>query len=153
MANTKNIYSYPVHITKQVLITADASPAHVDRLSCAVDFIVLEGTLILAALEGIVVDIKQDSNEGGEDPSYDALGNYIEIQHNHGEYSIYEHIRQHGSLVKVGDKVKTGQVIGYSGKTGWIAHLGPHLHFDVHTYFSNKPDDYRTLKIRWKSRL
>jgi len=41
------------------------------------------------------------------------------------------------SGLKIGDKVKTGQIIGYSGKTGWIAHLGPHLHFDVHIYLSN----------------
>lgn len=150
MPETKNSYAYPVLLTKQVQMTADASPAHVGRLSCAVDFIIPEGTPVLAALEGIVVDVKQDSNECGEDQSYDVLGNYIEIQHSHGEYSIYEHIRQHGSIVKVGDKVKTGQVIGYSGKTGWIATLGSHLHFEVHTYFGNKPDDYRTLNIRWK---
>src|SRR3989344_4627760 len=128
MTTTQNTYAYPVQITQRVTITYDASPAHV----------------------GGVVDVKQDSNVGGEDKSYDTQGNYIEIQHAKNEYSIYEHIRQQGSLVKIGDKVKTGQIIGYSGKTGWIAHLGPHLHFDVHIYLSNNPEDYQTLKIHWK---
>ena len=150
MTTTQNTYAYPVQITQRVTITYDASPAHVGKLEYAVDFIVPENTPILAALDGVVVDVKQDSNVGGEDKSYDTQGNYIEIQHAKNEYSIYEHIRQQGSLVKIGDKVKTGQIIGYSGKTGWIAHLGPHLHFDVHIYLSNNPEDYQTLKIHWK---
>ena len=134
-----------------VRITYDESPAHVGRLQYAVDFITREGTPINAALGGIVINVKQDSDLGGSDQSFDKFGNLIEIEHLHGECSIYEHIRKNGSLVKVGDKVKTGQVIGYSGNTGWMAHLGPHLHFDVHRY--HKPfgmEDYTTMVICWK---
>jgi murein DD-endopeptidase MepM/ murein hydrolase activator NlpD len=143
---TKNKYNYP--IKKENIIKIDnSSPAHKGRLKHSVDFIILEGTPINAALKGIVVDVKQDSNLGGSDKSFDKSGNYIEIQHENGEYSIYEHIKQNGSLVKKGDRVKTGQIIGYSGATGWIAHLGPHLHFDVHKYVSLTK--YKTLKINW----
>ena len=151
MPKTGNEYYYPVKVTKTVRITYDESPAHTGRLKDAVDFIISEGTLIKAALDGIVVDIKQDSTVGGSEERFDQFGNYIEIEHQHEEYSIYEHIRKDGAVVKIGDKVKRGQIIGYSGKTGWIAHLGPHLHFDVHKY--HKPygnEDYKTLEIRWK---
>ncbi len=134
-----------------VEITSDESPAHVGRLKHAVDFIIPEGTSILASFEGVIVDVKQDSNIGGSNKSFDKFGNYIEIKHSNDEYSIYEHIRKNGSLVKIGDKVKEGKVIGYSGKTGWVAHLCPHLHFDVHKYIGKGPDDYETLKIIWKA--
>ena len=149
---TKNRYLYPVELIDKVKITYDQSPAHIGRLEYAVDFIIPEGTPIKASLDGIVVDIKQDSNIGGSDKSFDKFGNYIEIKHQNGEYSIYEHIRKDGALVVVGDKVRTGQIIGYSGNTGWMAHLGPHLHFDVHRYHKpSGPEDYKTLEIRWQT--
>jgi len=146
---TKNTYLFPVKIDKKVKISYSESPAHVGALINAVDFIVSVGTLIIAPCDGTVVDVKCDSDVGGLDKSFDALGNYIEIKHKNEEYSIYEHIKQNGSLVKVGDEVKAGQIIGYSGATGWLAHLGPHLHFDVHKYFGSESNDYKTLKIKW----
>lgn len=145
---TKNKYLHPVKITNEVRITPDESPAHVGRLKYAVDFIIPEGTPIKAAADGIVIDIKQNSSIGGTDESFDKFGNYIEIKHE-DEYSIYEHIKENGALVKVGDAVSVGQVIGYSGNTGWMAHLGPHLHFDVHKYIGTKSEDYETLEIQW----
>lgn len=148
---TKNPYSYPVEVHQPEIINYSASPAHVGRLSQAVDFVVPVGTPITAAYGGQVVDVKQDSDRGGVSADNDRDGNYIEIQHEHNEYSIYEHIEKGGSLVKVGDRVNKGQLIGYSGDTGWLAHLGPHLHFDVHQYFGREPEDYTTLKITWAS--
>lgn len=146
---TQNKYSYPVEMTAEIKITADESPAHIGKLKHAVDFIVPEGTPIMAALDGTVVDVKQDSNIGGIDESFDQFGNYIEIKHAHDEYSIYEHISKDGSLVKIGDNVNAGQIIGHSGNTGWLAHLGPHLHFDVHRYIGSSLEDYETLEISW----
>jgi murein DD-endopeptidase MepM/ murein hydrolase activator NlpD len=144
---SKNRYAYPVKLGKHVRVSYIESPAHVGRLIHAVDFIVAENTEVYAALEGKVVDVKQDSDKGGRARYFDRYGNYIEIRHANDEYSIYEHIRKDGAVVKVGDIVKKGQLIGYSGKTGWIAHLGPHLHFDVHKYFGKGPNDYETIEI------
>jgi len=146
----KNKYSFPIKLTDKVRVTYIDSRAHKGRLQHAVDFITKKGTPIMAALEGIVVDVKQDSNIGGDTKRFDRYGNYIEIAHKNGEYSIYEHIKKNGSLVKIGDPVKQGQPIGFSGATGWLAGLGPHLHFDVHKYFGKSPDDYRTLEILWE---
>jgi len=148
---TKNKYHLPVKKEDFSKIDRTSSPAHIGKLKNSVDFICKEGTPIKASLSGVVVDVKQDSDIGGEYKSYDKSGNYIEIKHENEEFSIYEHIRKGGALVKVGDKVKTGQVIGYSGATGWLAHLGPHLHFDVHKY--HKPfgaEDYETLEVKFK---
>ena len=148
---TDNCYTYPIELTGEYEMSYGKSIAHKGRLRYSVDFIIPEGTPILASLDGIVVDVKQDSSIGGDTVEFDMEGNYIEIQHANGEYSIYEHIGKNQSLVKKGDTVKTRQIIGYSGATGWLAGLGCHLHFDVHKYFYPfGPEDYETLEIWWK---
>ncbi len=149
----KNKYIYPVTITKKVRITYNESPAHQGYLIHAVDFITPINTPIKAARSGVVVEVKSDSTIGGTTKNYDRFGNFIELKHTNNEYSIYEHLRKNGSLVKVGDKVKTGQLIGYSGDTGWIANLGPHLHFNVHRYIGKSTSQYRSIKILWKNSL
>lgn len=146
---TKNIFSYPVEVKNGVRVSYDESPAHVGKLRYAVDFIVRVGTLIKAAADGIVVDLKSDSNKGGSAKEYEPFGNFIEIEHDGGECSEYEHLQKEGACVKIGDRVKRGQVIGYSGATGWLAHLGPHLHFMVGRYGATV-EDYETVKIVWE---
>ena|SRR3989344_5635186 len=150
---TMNRYSFPVKLETNVRVYYNRSPAHVGRLKFAVDFIVPEGTKMYAALSGVVIDVKSDSNIGGDGSMYDRYGNYIEIEHEHGEVSIYEHIKQNGSLVRVGDEVEEGQLIGFSGNTGWLGGLGAHLHFDVHKYYGTNPEDYKSIEIRWKKSL
>jgi len=148
MAKTKNKYAYPVEISDKVKILYNESPAHVGSLKHSVDFICQEGTRVMASADGLVVDSKLDSEIGGESKELDSLGNFIEIEHEYGEFSEYEHLKKDGILVKIGEKVKKGQVIGYSGATGWLAHLGPHLHFMVGEY-GETDEDYETLEIVW----
>lgn len=145
---TRNYYIYPIEISDKVRVTYDESPAHVGSLKNSVDFICSEGTEIRAAADGVVVDLKSDSDIGGQDRKFEDLGNFIEIRHTHDEYSEYEHLRKDGVLVQIGDMVKKGQVIGCTGATGWLAHLGPHLHFMVGTY-GDTDQDYDTLQIMW----
>ena len=56
-----------------------------------------------------------------------AYGNLTKIQHPNGVQSWYAH--QSSRRVRVGDTVKSGQVIGTVGATGNVT--GPHLHFEV----------------------
>jgi murein DD-endopeptidase MepM/ murein hydrolase activator NlpD len=121
--------------------------SHQGNMKNAIDFVVPEGTEVYAAADGIVVEIKNDSNVGGPDPKFWFEGNFIEIKHN-GESTLYEHFKFKGVLVKVGKKVKRGQLIGYSGNTGFTH--GPHLHFEVRKYLSNNHEDFVTLKARFK---
>ena len=56
--------------------------------------------------------------------------NTVCIKHAHGEYTVYGHLK-HGSItVKVGQKVKAGQVIGRVGNSGSSTY--PHLHFAMY---------------------
>ena len=72
---------------------------------------------IYAAFDGVVV---------ASGPYY-GYGNCIRIKHAYGLETLYSH--QSKNLVKKGDKVKAGQVIGLTGRTGRAT--TEHLHFEV----------------------
>ena len=96
----------------------------------AIDFTMPEGTKVVAAREGIVIEVKEDSNRGCPNMSCMEMANKITIFHADGTLADYVHLQKKGSLVSVGEKVKRGQVIGLSGDTGFSS--GPHLHFEVY---------------------
>jgi len=145
---TKNKYFYPLGLSSKIKVT-NKSPAHVGKLKHAVDFTCDEGTPIHAALGGEVVFVRDNSNVGGPDKKYWYKGNRIVIRHVNEEYSAYEHLRYRGAKVKVGNQVKTGQVIGYSGNTGYT--FGPHLHFEVFRFTGpDKDEDYETLEVKFQ---
>ncbi|EOS7735810.1 peptidoglycan DD-metalloendopeptidase family protein [Enterococcus hirae] len=56
-----------------------------------------------------------------------SWGNYVAIEHEDGTTALYAHQQEY--QVKVGDKVKQGQIIGYVGSTG--NSTGSHLHFEL----------------------
>lgn len=144
---TTNKYSHPLKEEDIDEIIYDA-PAHKGKLKNSVDYKCKIGSELKAPLDGEVVFIKQDSNIGGPDKKYWNKGNYITIKHKNGEYSLCEHLKCNGATVKVGDKVKKGQLIGYSGNTGYT--LGPHTHFQVFKFTGpNKNEDFETLKVKF----
>lgn len=96
----------------------------------AIDFDMKEGTKVCASRAGVVVAIKEDSDEGCKSSRCKSLANYVLIYHDDGTFASYVHLKKDGALVDAGEKVKAGQVIGLSGNTGWSS--GPHLHFEVY---------------------
>jgi len=58
-----------------------------------------------------------------------ASGNYIALELGQGLHAFYEHLMPGSLVVKTGDHVERGQVIGRLGYTG--DSTGPHLHFHV----------------------
>lgn len=103
--------------------------SHQDENFYALDFTMDIGTPVHAARDGVVIEVKVDSNRRGTTKAYAKYGNFISIYHDDGTFASYVHLRKNGSIVKVGDKVKVGDHIGYSGNTGLST--GPHLHFSV----------------------
>lgn len=95
----------------------------------SLDFEMPEGTEIIAAREGVVIDVKEDSNIGGLTNDFVDKGNYVLIYHSDGTFASYYHLKINGALVSPGQKVAKGEVIGLSGNTGWSS--APHLHFEV----------------------
>lgn len=73
--------------------------------------------------------MKEDSDVGGLKDEYLSQGNYVMILHSDGTEAHYWHLQKNGVTVNEGDSVKAGEIIGYSGNTGYSAF--PHLHFEV----------------------
>lgn len=96
----------------------------------AIDFGTQIGDTITAARNGTVFYTKEDSKEHCRTRKCMNKANKILVLHSDGTYANYVHLDYNGALVEPGDKVKTGQVIGISGMTGFTTI--PHLHFVVH---------------------
>jgi murein DD-endopeptidase MepM/ murein hydrolase activator NlpD len=100
-----------------------------------------------AAREGVVVQSKDDMNEGGPERKFEKCANCVLVQHPDGTIGIYGHLMQGGNKVKVGDHVKAGDLVALSGNTGFSN--GPHLHFSV---FKAKDGKERlSLPVKFRS--
>ncbi len=110
----------------------------------ALDFKMPVGTKIYAAREGVVVQVEESFDKSCTDADCAQFNNFILIYHSDGTFAEYTHIKKNGGEVKVGDQVKKGQFIGYSGDVGWAT--GPHLHFIV---FFQRLKDRITLKTKF----
>ena len=95
----------------------------------AVDFTMPENTPIVAARDGVVIEIEAANRHGGKDRELLAMANYVRILHADETVATYAHLAPGGVHVRRGDKVSAGAVIGLSGATGYAS--GPHLHFVV----------------------
>lgn len=85
------------------------------------DFTAPRGTPVFATGDGVVD--RADANSAG-------YGNHIRIDHGFGYVSLYAHLRENKPYnVRVGQRVKRGDIIGYVGSTG--RSQAPHLHYEV----------------------
>ena len=100
------------------------------KMHYGIDMAAAQGTPIYATRSGYVSTASYQA--GG-------AGYYVKINHGDGYSSIYMHMTHY--IVKAGDYVTAGQIIGYVGSTG--GSTGPHLHFGISyngTYVD--PQDY-----------
>lgn len=98
-----------------------------------IDLAAYEGTPVYATRAGFVTITAYQ--EGG-------AGNYVKINHGDGYGSIYMHMTHY--IVKVGEYVSAGQIIGYVGTTG--GSTGPHLHFGI-SYYGEYVDPAKYIKL------
>lgn len=103
--------------------------SHMGELQHALDIDMPEGTAIYAARGGTVVMMEEGNSIGGASRDMMPYANFITIMHDDDTFADYTHLRHNGVNVELGQKVRMGQLIGYSGATGFAT--GPHLHFLV----------------------
>lgn len=96
----------------------------------AVDLGVAEGTPILAARDGLVIEVERDFFESGADRSrLAARANMVRVLHEDGTMAVYAHLAYESTLVSPGSVVLAGQRLGAAGATGFAT--GPHLHLVI----------------------
>lgn len=66
------------------------------------------------------------------------------IQHADGSFGCYWHLKYKGVVIKKG-QVSKGQIIGYSGSTGFL--FNPHLHFSVKRQLGYQKDFFVRTKF------
>ncbi len=112
-----------VFITQQFGITSASQRLYASGSHGGMDLRASIGTPVMSALGGIVTDVEKTNVRQGCQYGY-----WVLVRHANGLSSLYAHL----SLVNVsvGQAVATGQVVGYSGNTGYSE--GPHLHFGVY---------------------
>jgi len=83
------------------------------------DFAAPAGTPVKASGDGQVVFA---GVHGGH-------GNYVKVEHNGTYTTAYAHLSRFAKGIRIGSRVKQGQIIAYVGSTG--ISTGPHLHYEV----------------------
>jgi murein DD-endopeptidase MepM/ murein hydrolase activator NlpD len=87
-----------------------------------VDLVAPRGTAVHAPAAGRVRLVADDYGEDGR------YGRTVVIDHGGGLETQYSHLD--AALVRPGQEVAVGEVIGRVGASGWVT--GPHLHLEVH---------------------
>jgi len=112
-----------IYVTQKFGVTSDSGRLYTSGSHNGVDFRAAIGTKLMTARSGTVVAT------GNTDLAKNCFsyGKWILIKHENGLTTLYGHLSV--ISVKAGDKVTTGQTIGYTGDTGYAT--GPHLHLTV----------------------
>lgn len=142
--------SLPFYGTWYVFYGNNSRPTHQGTSAYAWDFVVLDerkklyrgigadnedyysfGLPVLAPAPGTVVRVTS-SIPDNTPPSVNreqSWGNYVIIDHGNNEFSEISHFKQHSIVVKEGDRVARGQLLGHCGNTGLS--MAPHIHYQL----------------------
>jgi len=137
------LYRLPFAVGSRVQVSQgfNGGVTHQGLTRYAVDFECPVGTKVYASRGGKVIAAESGHSKGGFDTRYGSEANYVIIEHDDHTLGKYYHLKQYGVMVRVGDSVRRGQFIAYSGNTGYST--GPHLHFSV----SSVDPDSKNLPI------
>lgn len=104
-------------------------PIHGDyRMHNGIDIAASCGEVLIATKAGKVT-VAVNGCVNGEMNCGGGFGNYVIIDHGDGIFSVYAHMTNNSTVVKVGEEVAQGQKVGLVGTTG--TSTGCHLHFEI----------------------
>ena len=113
----KNYYDY-----KETAENQEKSIVYYDGTymqNSGIDFVSENIFDVVSILNGIVTDVKED----------EALGKIVEVKHDNNYISVYQSLSE--IMVKKGETISQGQVIGKSGTNELDKKIGNHLHFEL----------------------
>ncbi len=108
-----------LHISSPFALRRFHPVRHKFQPHLGVDFALPEGSPVYVPRDGVVTEISKKRGNG----------NFVVIEHEFGLFSIYNHLQAVYNNLKVGQKVKVGEILAYVGCTGYCT--SPHLHFSV----------------------
>lgn len=91
------------------------------------------GTPVYAMQSGRVIGIQEHYVDVGGTKNQAQEANFVWLEHTKGIGSAYTHLQRNfgkKTSIRHNDWVEAGQLIGYSGNSGWSS--APHLHVEVH---------------------
>ena len=139
------VLPYPVGSTHYVNQSNCTNGGHQGPYKYSYDFVMPIGTKVTAARAGVVADVRANFRDGQHGL---REANWVKIRHEDSTIAAYSHLTENGALVKTGDRVVAGQLIGLSGNTGNTGGL-PHLHF--HLCPCSEPVDCGTLPVTFRN--
>jgi murein DD-endopeptidase MepM/ murein hydrolase activator NlpD len=95
----------------------------------AVDIAMPPGVPIVAAREGTVEALEARHGAAPDEEPLTYEGNFVRVRHADGTAAIYAHLSYRAVVIAIGERVHTGQLLGYSGGSGDVQEA--HLHFAV----------------------
>lgn len=134
----KGVLRWPldnVHVTQQFGRTSSSGRLYSSGTHDGIDLRASIGTPVRASLSGTVIEINHGAVANCQ------YGKWVLIKHGNGLTTLYAHLSD--ISVAKGSSVATGQVIGYSGNTGYAT--GPHLHFTV---YASEAVNFRTYTCK-----
>lgn len=128
----RGAYAFPLPPTSAWRLTQGfgGRASHRDAANFhALDFAATEGTPVMAARAGTVMQVVDTFTEGGTDEALKERVNVVRVLHADGSMGLYAHIAPGSARVAPGDGVHAGQALAAVGSVGWSS--APHLHFSV----------------------
>lgn len=118
-----------VYVTQAFGKTSASGRLYASGTHNGIDFRAVQGTPVMAVLSGVIKGAGNTDLQKG----CGSYGRWVLIEHPNGLSSVYAHLS--ASIVKIGDQVGTGEVIGYSGGQPGVSgsgySTGPHLHLGL----------------------
>ena len=137
-SSSSGSYAFPVKGCSLSNIRNRSYPSYSGHTGIDIN-INVQGKSVVAAKDGVVITSEALRSSSG---AYKSYGEYIMIKHSNGTVTLYAHLKAGSRKVRVGQKVKKGQVIGTVGSTG--NSTGTHLHFETRVN-GNPVNPYRSL--------
>lgn len=139
------VFSWPVDnvfVTQRFGVTSASKRLYASGSHSGVDFRAAVGTPVRAMADGVVEGIG-DTDLACRGASF---GKWVFIRYNNGLASTYGHLSL--ATAKEGQKVKRGDVVAYSGNTGYST--GPHLHVSVYASEAVEVDTKPSISCKGK---
>lgn len=146
----KYLLPYPQDQSHLLIQSNNSSFTHnLPNSKYAFDFDMPPNSLVSAARGGTVGFVGVSNKKGGADENLMQQANKIIVCHDDGTIAVYAHLQHEGALVTIGEHIYAGQIIGFSGNTGYST--TPHLHFVVLAGSQSVPIQFKGLSNPLKS--